>query len=138
LDAAIDVADQWRDVDPDDSAIDSQIGEILLAGGRREEAWRQLSTAIERAPMEGDGWGLVADAMEKEGRLDDALGYWQQAIVIDQTNPTWIMRKAQTLFALGRDADARDLLAQVSKQKWNDRWANIVYQVQTMLAQMPK
>jgi Tfp pilus assembly protein PilF len=138
LDAAVTIADGWRDVDPDNAAIDRQIGELLLAGGRREEAWRQLSTAIERHPMEGDGWALVAEVMEKEGRVDEALEYWQQAIVIDQTNPTWRMRKAQALLAVGRDAEGAALLREiVDGRKWHDRWVNVIWQVQQMVAQLP-
>ena len=135
LDAALDVSDRWREVDPDNAQIDRAIGELLLAGGRREEAWRQLSTAIERRPMEGDGWALVAEVMEREGRLEEALGYWQQAIVIDQTNPTWRLRKAQALFALGRDADGDALLDEIAGRTWHDRWAGVVYQVESMRAQ---
>ncbi|MCB9563354.1 MAG: FecR domain-containing protein [Kofleriaceae bacterium] len=138
VDAAVAVADRWRDVDPDNAAIDRQIGELLLAAGRRDEAWRQLSTAIERHPMEGDGWALVAEVMEREGRLDDAVGYWQQAVVIDQTNPTWRMRRAQTLFALGRDAEATAQLKEIHDRKWHQRWWSVVYQVDQMLAQQAK
>lgn len=135
LDAAVELTDRWRDLDPDNAAIDRQIGELLLAGGRRDEAWRQLSTAIERHPMEGDGWALVAEVMEREGRLDESLSYWQQAVVIDQTNPTWRMRKAQTLFALGRDDEGRALLKEIKDGTWHERWLNVTYQVQTMLQQ---
>jgi hypothetical protein len=82
--------------------------------------------------MEGDGWALVAGVMEQEGRLDDAIGYWQQAIVIDQTNPTWRMRKAQALFAVGRDDDGRALLKEITSRHWHARWNGVVYQVQQM------
>ncbi len=136
LDAALEIANRWRDLDADNPQVDRQIGELLLAGGRRDEAWRQLSTAIERHPTDGDGWALVAEVMEKEGRLDDAVGYWQQAVVIDQTNPTWRLRKAQALFALGRDADAKALLKEITSRTWHDRWANVVWQVQTMVSQL--
>ena len=136
LDAAVDLSHRWRDLDPDNAAIDRQVGELLLAGGRRDEAWRQLSTAIERHPMEGDGWALVAEVMEKEGRLDESLSYWQQAVVIDQTNPTWRMRKAQALFALGRDDEGKALLKEIKDGTWHERWMNVTYQVQTMLQQL--
>lgn len=132
---ALAVADRWRALDPDNAALDRQIGEVLLAAGHREEAWRQLSTAIERHPADGDGWALVAEVMEKEGRLDEALGYWQQAVVIDQTNPTWRLRKAQTLYALGRDAEALALLEDIAARKWHERWWNVTYQVTQLLQQ---
>ncbi len=133
--AALVVANRWRELDPDNAAVDRQIGELLLAAGQPEEAWRQLSTAIERHPTDGDGWALVAEVMEKEGRLDDALGYWQQAVVIDQTNPTWRLRRAQTLYALGRDAEALAQLEDIHAIKWHQRWWNITYQVDQLIQQ---
>ena len=40
--------------------------------------------------------------------------FWQQAIVIDQTNPTPRLRKAQALIALGRDAEGDALLHEIA------------------------
>jgi pentatricopeptide repeat protein len=48
---------------------------------------------IERDPWSGAGYTTVADAFERQGRVADALDLWQQAIVIDQTNPTPRLRK---------------------------------------------
>src|SRR5205085_7243990 len=51
-------AARWRAIDPGNSAIDQQIGEMLLAVGDTAGAWRQLSTVIEREPMEGTGYQI--------------------------------------------------------------------------------
>ncbi len=89
----------------------------MLAAGDAAGAWRQLSTAIEREPMAGRGYAMVAEAFERQGRITDALEYWQQAIVIDQTDPTPRLRKAQALFALGRSADGYALLEEIAADR---------------------
>jgi hypothetical protein len=65
----------------------------------------------------------------------EALPFWQQAIVIDQTNPTARLRKAQALIALGRTAEGdAELQAIVAPDHpWHDVWANVVYQAKAMV-----
>ena len=87
--------DKWRAVDPGNTQIDQQLGELLLAVGDEAGAWRQLSSTIERDPWSGTGYMTVAETFERRGKVADALPFWQQAIVIDQTNPTPRLRKAQ-------------------------------------------
>ncbi|HUJ63195.1 MAG TPA: hypothetical protein VLX92_32075, partial [Kofleriaceae bacterium] len=128
-------AAHWRAIDPGNSEIDRQLGELLLAVGDRAGAWRELSTTIERDPWSGDGYMTVADAFERQGRVEDALSFWQQAIVIDQTNPTPRLRKAQALIALGRRAEGDVLLHDITSAKWHDVWSQVVYQAQTLLEQ---
>ena len=124
---------RWRAIDRGNPDIDRQLGELLLSVDDKEEAWRQLSTVIERDPMSGSGYQTVAEAFERQGRVDDALTYWQQAIVIDQTNPTPRLRKAQALIALGRTAEGDALLAQIAAMKWHDIWGSVAYQAKYLL-----
>src|SRR4029077_18404186 len=74
--------EKWRAVDPGNPQIDIDLGQLELAIGNTTEAWRQLSRVIERDPMSGQGYQIVADVFEKQGKVADALDYWQQAIVI--------------------------------------------------------
>jgi tetratricopeptide (TPR) repeat protein len=124
---------RWRMIDPDNDDIDRQLGQLMLAVGDTEGAWRQLSSAIERDPWAGSGYATVADAFEHEGKVAEALDLWQQAIVIDQTNPTHRLRKAQALIALGRTAEGDALLHQITSQKWHDMWSSVVYQAQNLI-----
>ena len=79
------------------------------------------------------GYATVAEAFEAQGKVAEALEYWQQAIVIDQTNPTARIRKAQALIALGRTAEGDALLTQVANGKWHDIWSNQVYLAKNLL-----
>jgi predicted Zn-dependent protease len=74
----------------------------------------------------------VADTFERRGKVADALPYWQQAIVIDQTNPTPRLRKAQALIALGQTREGDQLLHDITNQKWHDIWSNVVSQAQEL------
>ena len=124
---------KWRAIDAGNTDIDQQLGELQLAVGNTEEAWRQLSTVIERDPMAGAGYSTVAETFERRGKVAEALPFWQQAIVIDQTNPTPRLRKAQALIALGRTAEGDALLKDIVNHKWHDIWSNVPYQAKYLL-----
>jgi len=123
---------RWRMIDPGNVEIDRQLGELLLAVGDKAGAWRQLSSMIERDPWSSTGYISVATTFEAQGRVFEALDFWQQAIVIDQTNPTPRLRKAQALFALGRTAEGEAMLEQITSRKWHDVWAGVVAQAQAL------
>jgi thioredoxin-like negative regulator of GroEL len=106
----------------------------LLAVGDRAAAWRALSSSIERDPWSGGGYMTVAAAFEHAGKVADALPFWHQAVIIDQTNPTPRLRQAQALIALGRTREGDDLLRQITSQHWHDQWSDVVYQAQALLA----
>jgi tetratricopeptide (TPR) repeat protein len=126
-------ANRWRLVDPGNGDIDRQLGNLLLAIGDSAGAWRQLSSTIERDPWSSTGYTTVADAFERQGKIGEALELWQQAIVIDQTNPTPRLRKAQALIALGRTAEGEALLEQIANGKWHDMWNGVVYQAKDLI-----
>ncbi len=124
---------KWRAIDAGNPEIDQLLGELQLAVGNTEEAWRQLSTVIERDPMAGAGYASVAETFERRGKVLEALPFWQQAIVIDQTNPTHRLRKAQALIALGRTTEGDALLQDIVSHRWHDIWSNVPYQAKYLL-----
>ncbi len=126
-------ASRWRAIDPGNPGIDHTIGQLLLAAGDHAEAWRQLSSVIERDPMSGDGYQTVANVFEQQGRVAEALEYWQHAIVIDQTNPAPRLRKAQALIALGRTAEGDRLLEEIAGRRWHERHEGTVWQARNLL-----
>ncbi|HEY0192703.1 MAG TPA: hypothetical protein VGC42_16400, partial [Kofleriaceae bacterium] len=125
---------RWRAIDPANPELDRHLGELWLAVGDPAAAWRQLSTVIERDPWSGAGYELVADTLEHQGKVADSLEYWQLAIVIDQTDPTPRLRKAQALIALGKPADGDALLREIVHRTWHPNWEGVVYQARELLA----
>jgi tetratricopeptide (TPR) repeat protein len=130
---ALQWAQQWRAIDPDNTTIDRQMADLLFGVGNTQGAWRQLSSVIERDPWSGASYSTVATAFEQQGKVAEAVDLWQQAIVIDQTNPSHRMRKAQALIALGRNAEGEAILRDITKQKWHSMWSGTVAQAQAML-----
>lgn len=130
---ALQWASQWRAIDPDNTSIDRQMAELMFGIGNTGGAWRQLSSVIERDPWSGQSYATVATAFEQQGKVAEAVDLWQQAIVIDQTNPTHRIRKAQALIALGRNAEAETILREITTQKWHSMWSGTVSQAQAML-----
>jgi len=124
---------QWRAIDPGNDEIDRTLGTLLLSTGDAPAAWRQLSSIIERDPWAGHSYAQVAEQLELQGKIAEALDVWQQAVVIDQTNPTHRLRKAQALIALGKTAEGDALLEQIATAKWHDMWAGTVYQAKNLL-----
>lgn len=122
LDLALDVAARWRAEDPDNPEIDERCAALLFALGHVDEALRHLDSIAERHPAEGAAHARVAEALEREGRIDDADRRWQQAIDVEPTNPTWLVRRAHNLLAAGDPAGARDLARRVVGGKWQDRF----------------
>ncbi|CAN5727673.1 hypothetical protein BH11MYX2_BH11MYX2_07280 [soil metagenome] len=123
---------RWRALDPGNAQIDKALGELQLSVGNKDEAWRQLSTAIERDPMQGTGYMTVAETFEGQGRAAEALDFWDQAIRLDQTNPTPRLRKARALIALGRTKEGDAVVDEILSRKWHDMWWNVVYDAQQM------
>ncbi len=129
---------RWRAVDPDNPQIDQTMGALMLAVGDTRQAWRQLSTVIEQAPMSGTGYQTVAEVFERQGRIADAIDLWQQAIVIEQTNPTPRLRKAQALIAVGRAEEGDALLAEIVSRDWHAMHAGTKETARSLLARGTK
>jgi tetratricopeptide (TPR) repeat protein len=97
----------------------------LLAVGNDEEAWRYLSSPIDRAPREGTSFEGAAEVLERAGKLEQALGLWRRAFAIDATNPTWLQRQAATELALGHKDAARATVQKILDRRWHVRWDGV-------------
>jgi tetratricopeptide (TPR) repeat protein len=134
-DAAVAAARDWRAIDPDHAPRERALGELLIALGEDEEAWRYLSTPIDLAPREGASFQTAAEVLERQGKLDQALGLWWRAYAIDATNPTWLRRAAQLELALGQKDKAKATLQKIATGTWHQRWNGVTYWAQNALRQ---
>ncbi|MBP6838785.1 MAG: FecR domain-containing protein [Kofleriaceae bacterium] len=135
LTAALAVGARWRALDPDHNELDRRMARLLLTAGRAEEAWRYLSTAIERHPYDGAGYLVVGDAQAEAGFADQALATFRQALVLDQTNPAPRLRVIQLLYTLGRPAEGDEVLRQALAVRWHERFWNERYQLDQLARQ---
>jgi predicted Zn-dependent protease len=86
--------------------------------------------------MQGDSYQIAAEVLEGEGQVERAEALWRRATEVDPTNPTWLLRQAQALRALGRTADARATIARVVGRKWHERFWNVPGQARALKKQL--
>lgn len=136
LAAALAVAGRWRAEDADNPAIDVAAASLLFDLGRPDEARRHLFGIVDRHPAEGDAFGQVAEAMVREGALEEADALLQRAAAVEPTNPTWLLRRAQGRLALGDEAGALALVDAIVAGRWQDRFANVSYEAGQLARQL--
>jgi len=127
---ALRVASLWRREDPDNPEIDRLCAALYV--DEPDQAWRHLSSIIERHPAEGSAYEQVAQALEREGQLGQADSIWRRATEVEPTNPTWQLRRAENLAALGHETTARELLDAIVKGDWQDRFSAVVHQARQL------
>jgi ferric-dicitrate binding protein FerR (iron transport regulator) len=133
LPAALAVAADWRKEDPDNAEIDVLCFRALAARGARDEAWRHLSSIIERHPGEGSAHAQVAQALLDEGHGAEADRELARAFEVEPTNPTWLLRRGDLLASRGDERAARALFQQIVDGTWQDRFAGQVSQARSRL-----
>jgi tetratricopeptide (TPR) repeat protein len=134
-DAFVAAGHDWRAIDPDHAARERLLGELLIALGEDSEGWRYLSTPIDQAPREGSSFQGAAEVLERNHKLDQALGLWWRAFAIDATNPTWLQRAAQLELALGQTDKAKETLTRIARGTWHQRWSGVKYWADNALRQ---
>lgn len=132
LTRAMKLVAEWRRIDPDNTTIDTIAARTLYTYDRGDEAWRQLSTILERHPMEGESYGTVAAVLQQEGNVRRAEELLTRAAEVEPENPTWLFRRAEALFVLDRNAEARALLQRIEDRTWHERFAGIEWQAQDL------
>lgn len=132
VDSALRSVADWRSLDPDNAEVDRQAAELLYSMGRPDDAWRYLSTAIEAHPMEGSAYQIAADVLERHGHTAHAERLWRRASRVDQTNPTWLLRQAQALYAMGRADEARAIARTIQSRSWHERFRSVKQQARRL------
>ena len=133
-DHALRVAAEWRREDPDNPEIDRLCAALYIDDP--DQAWRHLSSVVERHPAEGSAYETVAKALEREGQLRRADLMWQRAMEVEPTNPTWHLRRAENLAALGHENTAVELLDEIAEGDWQDRFNGIEWQAKQLRTQL--
>lgn len=134
---AEELAALWRSLDGA-APVDRPLAQVYFATGQPTEALRLLSSAVDRDPMSGAAWGELAAQVQGAGLVEESVALWHEALILDQTNPSWRVRKAQALQALGRKPEAREILRQVTSQRWNVRWEWEVQEARSLLREVSR
>lgn len=97
------------------------LGILRLSSGDLAAALREFSLALEADPSYLAARLTRADALRRSDRAREALLEYERALQADPRSPAVQFGLALTLGALGRDAEARELLARATHDHPEDR-----------------
>jgi tetratricopeptide (TPR) repeat protein len=90
-----------------DSPLRLLLAKVNLEMGRYEDAMVQLRTLAGDLPREGEIHYLTGVALEKQGRLAEALSSYNLAYELDNANLSAVEAAAEVLVSLGRLSEAQ-------------------------------
>jgi len=99
----------------------SQTGQLLKAEAalhdkRFSEAEAACRNALQINPNFQDGYQMLANVLESQGRAKEAAQYMEKAWSLNPTNPPSLLAYAQTLYNAHEQRRAKDLLANWLKE----------------------
>jgi len=123
LDQAVEVWRTWSRVDTANSAnLHQQLAALYRSAGDETEAWRVVSTIIDRKPKDGASYYHVGQWYHGGGNRDVAQQWYGKAYQVEPTNGDWIWHRAELLRNMGRTDQARKLYQEIATKKWQPRF----------------
>lgn len=87
-------------------------GELFLFAHHYNESVHCFKQAVKENPNKGLYWGTTGQTMHRFGWMPfDALGYLEQAIILDPNNARWKWNKALVLIQLAKDLQMAPFMA---------------------------
>lgn len=87
-------------------------GELFLFAHHYNESVHCFQQAVKENPNKAVYWGITGQTMHRFGWIPfDALGYLEQAIQLDPTNPRWKWNRALVLIQLAKDLQMAPFMA---------------------------
>jgi tetratricopeptide (TPR) repeat protein len=123
LDQAVEVWRTWSRVDTANSAnLHQQLAALYRSAGDETEAWRVVSTIIDRKPKDGASYYHVGQWYRGGGNSDVAQQWYGKAYQVEPTNGDWIWHRAELLRNMGQTDQARKLYQEIATKKWQPRF----------------
>jgi len=113
FDEALQQAHTARDLDPFSLVVHSNIGWILFNAGRPHEAIDVLRKAVALDPSYPQAHWRLADALAEAGFAEEARKEVEEVRRLTNRSPSSLALSAVIAARSGRDADAREALAQL-------------------------
>ena len=110
--------DRWRDVDRENTNLASEMANLQMKAGRKEQAWEYLSTAIDQRPKDATTYSLVGQWYHAQGDLAKSVRWLGEAPQWDTANPQWIFEYASGLKEMGRKSEAKVQFKKIINGKW--------------------
>jgi tetratricopeptide (TPR) repeat protein len=129
------VADRWRALDPDVTAVCQQAADVLQTLRSNELAWDYLTTPLAQKPHEAGPWLTLAQSLQQQGDAELADKALAAAFAAEPTNAQTLWDRAQLLRRCGRSAEARALFKQLAEGTWQPRFAWLQGEAKRQLGQ---
>ncbi|MDT8340509.1 MAG: tetratricopeptide repeat protein [Longimicrobiales bacterium] len=128
---AIDAYMQVFDAKGDSMSV-GQLRNVISAHiqlGNPQEASATAEQVLEVFPQEGSVWAVYSTALERQGRVDEAVAALKRIETIDPGFPDLYARQGNMLLAAGRRADALPILRRAVDEQGQDpnRVARIIF-----------
>ena len=91
---------------PENPRAHNQLGNILVAAGREDEAFAHFQEALRLKPTDADGHYNVATAFLRRRQPDDALAHFQEALRLNPKHADSHTNYGLVLMQMGRPQDA--------------------------------
>jgi tetratricopeptide (TPR) repeat protein len=88
LAAAAESYERALEIDPNQPAVRGDLGVVLVKIGRVDEGLRQLDRLIQEGQASADVFAFLANRSFTEGRTDEAVTYYREALKRDEDHPT--------------------------------------------------
>jgi tetratricopeptide (TPR) repeat protein len=107
LEAAAESYERALEIQPDQPAVRGDLGVVLVKIGRVDEGLRQLDGLIREGEASADVFAFLADRSFRQGRPDEAVAFYREALNRDEDHPAATNNLAW-LLATSRDPTVRD------------------------------
>ena len=130
MDEAIESHKRAQEVDPLSPLHTAWLGELYRVAGRYEEAIAETQRALEINPNYPIAYRVLGDTYLDMGRIEEAIATHQKML---EVAPQWSFHLGMTYAAVGREDEAREILAEWEKKEPSPSVANALAKLNTAL-----
>jgi tetratricopeptide (TPR) repeat protein len=95
-----------------------QLATLQLTAGRKGDAWRSLSSIIDRKPKEALSYFNVGQWYRGRNEKAEAAKWYAEAAKWDTANPRWLFERAKVLKEMGNRREANVAFQKIIDGKW--------------------
>lgn len=92
----------WRDAEPDCAWARVSYAYALLRAGSLEEAYAEITEALNLAPDDGNVQTMAGDLCAQTGRYDEAVWHWDRAFECEPSSISCLFSKAEMFASIGQ------------------------------------
>jgi tetratricopeptide (TPR) repeat protein len=118
LGTAMELALEGYELLPGQHALVTKLATYFHERGQDTERWRWLSTIVDRHPKNAEASGAIGGWYDHQDLLAKADAMFADAHSFDSAHPQWLVRRASTLYRLGKFEEADAIYRELIKTPW--------------------